>query len=343
MAKPFLAPVTLVLLLIIINSPVSSAELKSIYIKEFSIDQGLKYDDPAGKRIKDYISEVIVDEGGYTIISDDEVKQILKQEEIKMAIDSCDDDACIKKLMKSLRTDYIIYGNIGHDKKNYHVTAKILDRAGETVKLARIKSLTFKDYDKIKMASVDLARYLINGKAIEMERYDDAYQAVIEAYEKKIPAGISIYYMYFKPSKSPFKTYYDSLQGGGLDYYYNFGYYFSIFGGVSYMQGSDNMSGDATVSINAYTLGGRLGYPMFGFIYPYIGFGGSSAWFNERVPGDKASFTGYGGSGFAGCAFIVWRSLTLWGDYSMNYMKLDDDEGTDVSGTIIRGGLMYKF
>ncbi len=327
----------------IISLPLLSAEQKSIYIREFSIGQGLKYSDPVGNRIKDYISETVVDEGGYTIISDDEVKEIIKQEELKMAMDSCTDDACIKKLMKSIQTDFVIYGDVSHDKKSYHVTAKILDRAGNTIKLSRIKSLTFKDDDKIKMASVDLARYLISGKAIDMERYDDAYQAVIEAYEKKIPAGLSIYYMYFTPSETPFKSYYDSLQGGGLDYYYNFGYYISVFGGVNYVQGSDNMSGKVTVSLNNYSIGGRLGYPLFGFVYPYIGIAGTVTWFNERSSSDSASFTGYGGNGFAGCAFIVWRTLTFWGDYGMSMAQLDDEESTDISGTSIRGGVMYKF
>jgi len=343
MRKLSLAFPEAVLLVIFFSMQVYAAELKSIYIREFTIEKGLKKDDVTGQRVKDYISEIVVDEGGYSLISDDEVKQILKQEEIKMAIDSCSEDACIKKLMKSLRTDYIIYGNIGYDSGGYRITAKLLDRAGDTIKLARVKTLSFRDQNKIKMASVDLAQYLINGKAIEMNRYDDAFQAVIEAHEKKVPEGWSVYYMYFKPSKTPFKTYYDALMGGGIDYYYKYGYYLSAFGGISYMQGSDNISGKATVSLNTYSIGGRLGVPLFDFMYPYIGIGGSGAWFNERTSGDSASFMGYGCNGFAGCAFIVWDTLTLWGDYSMNIMKLNDEEGTDVSGTIIRAGLMYAF
>lgn len=335
-------PVT-VLLLIFFSMQVSAAEYKSIYIREFSIGKGLKKDDPAGNRIKEYISETVIEDGGFSIISDDEVKQILKQEEIKMAIDSCSEDACIRKLMKSIRTDFIIYGNIGFDNGSYNVTAKLLDRAGDVIKLARIKTLSFKDVKKIKMASVDLANYLIKVKPIDMKRYDDAFQEVIEAHEKKVPEGLSVYYMYFKPSRTPFKTYYDALQGGGIDYYYRFGNYLSAFGGVSYAQASDNISGKATVSLNTYSIGGRLGVPLSDFMYPYIGLGGSLAWFNERISGDMANFTGYGCSGFAGCAFIIWDTLTLWGDYSVSIMKLNDGDGTDVSGTAIRAGLMYKF
>ncbi len=193
------------------------------------------------------------------------------------------------------------------------------------------------------MASVDLANYLIKSKPNEMKRYDDAFQDVIEAHEKKVPEGLSAYYLYFKPSKTPFKTYYDALQGGGLDYYYKFGYYLSAFAGVSYIQGSDNMSGEATVSLNTYSIGGRLGVPLFDFMYPYIGIAGNAAWYNERTSGDSKSFMGYGCNGFAGCAFIIWDTLTLWADYTMSIMKLNDEEGTDASGTAIRAGLMYKF
>lgn len=185
MWKSSLISMVFIFLFIFLNPPAFAVELKSIYIREFSTEQSLKENDPAGKRIKDYISEIVVDEGGYSLISDDEVKEILKQEEMKMAIDSCSEDACVKKLMKSIRTDYVIYGNVGYDNGSYHITAKLLDRAGDTIKLARIKTLSFRDIKKIKMASVDLAHYLIRGKAIEMKHYDDAFQDVINAHEKK--------------------------------------------------------------------------------------------------------------------------------------------------------------
>jgi hypothetical protein len=315
---------------------------KSIYIRPFVVTKGLPKGDTLGERVKDYISEVIVAKGGYSITSDEEVKQVIQQEEIRMSIDKCDDDACIKKLMESLRTDYIIYGTVSFEDERYHVTAKMLDRSTGTVKLSRVKSLQFKDKNKMKMAATDLANYLTDGKAIDMARYDDAFQAVIEAYEKKVPTGLSAYYMYFTPSKTPFKTYYDTLMGGGLEYFYKFNYYISMSGGLYYIQGSDT-SGDVKVSLNSYSVGVRAGYPFQGFVYPYIGLNARVTWFNEKASGDSASFVGYGGDAYAGCAFIVWRTLSVWADYSMSIVKLNDKASTDISGSAIRVGVMYGF
>lgn len=133
-----------------------------------------------------------------------------------MSVEVCYDDACIKKLMESLQTDFIIYGTVSFEENHYNITAKMLDRSTGQVKLARVKSLRFKDKDKFKMASLDLANYLVAGKDIDMKRYDDAYQDVINAYEKKVPTGLALSFIYFQPSKKPFKNYYDSLMGDHL-------------------------------------------------------------------------------------------------------------------------------
>lgn len=331
-----------ILLLFIISLQLNAAGKKSIYIRTFKTGQGLKAEDPVGERIKDYISEVISESGDYTIISDDEVKQIIEQEELQMAVDACSDEECIKTLMKSLRTDYIIYGTVSILGGKYHLTAKIIDRAGDTIKLARVKTLIFRDENKMRMASVDLARYLTDGREIDMGRYDDDYRSETEE-EKKIPSGLTLYGIYFTPLKTPFKTYYDSLAGGGIDYIKPSGNYYALFGGISYIQGSDNIQGKAVVSINSYSLGLRAGFPTLNFVYPYIGAGGNIAWYNERTSGKSTSFMGYGINGFAGCAFVIWDPVSIWGDFSCCFMKLNDKEDADISGTMVRAGLSYKF
>lgn len=324
-----------------------SAPNKSIYIKSFVVQVGLSKTDPIGERIKDYISEEIISRGGYSLTSDEEVKQVMTQEEIQMSLETCYDDACIKKLMESLRTDYIVYGNVSFEEGRYHITAKMLDRSSGTVKLARVKSLQFKDKNKLKMASADLANYLTEGKEIEMNRYDDAYRAVTDTYEKKVyeknvPVGLSVYYMYFIPSKSPFKDYYSSLMGGGLDYYHKINYYISLAGGFYYVRGSDD-SGKVNVSLNSYSITGRAGYPLYGFVYPYISLASRFTWFNESSSRKSTNFIGYGGDASLGCSFIVWRTLALWGDYSVSIVKLNDKGSNDISGSAIRVGVMYSF
>lgn len=330
-------------LLIIISMPLAAVSNKSIYIKAFTAGDGMKTRGSIGEHIKDYISEIISERSGYTIISDDEVKLIIKQEELHLAIDSCSDEACIKTLIKSLSTDYIIYGTIDYLGGKYYITAKIIDRAGDTIKIVRVKTLVFRDENKIRMASADLARYLTDGRDIDMERYEDDYRNEIHTKEKPLPAGLSVYGIYFTPLKKPFKTFYDSLLGGGADYIRPLNNYYSLFGGISYIQGNDNISGKATVSINNFSIGGRAGFPTLGFIYPYIGAGAVAAWYNERASGNSNSFLGYGLNVFAGCTFMILNNLSAWSDYSYSFMKLNDSENTDISGTIIRAGLTYKF
>jgi hypothetical protein len=315
---------------------------KTIYINQFVKLEGFSKTDPIGDRIKDFISEAIIANGGYSMTSDEEVKQVMKQEEIRMSLDTCNDDACVKQLMESLRTDLIIYGTVSFEDNRYHITAKILDRSGGTVKLARVKSLQFKDKDKIKMAAYDLAQHLAAGKEIDMSRYDDNYQAVIKEYEKNVPEGLSAYLMYFIPSKAPFKTYYDSLIGVGLDYYMKFGNYLSAGAGLYYVSGDDK-SGKAQVSLNSYSISGRAGYPLLGSVYPYIGLSGRVTWFNEKGAGRKANYSGYGGDAFAGCAYMISQTLSVWADYSMSIVKLNDSGNTDISGSAIRVGMMYAF
>lgn len=315
---------------------------KTIYIKHFAKSEGFSSTDPIGERLKDYISEVIISKKGYTLTSDEEVRQVMSQEELSMSLDTCYDDTCVKKLMESIRTDYIIYGTVSLEEGRYYITAKMLDRTSGTIKLARVKSLQFKNKNKMKMAATDLANYLMDGKDIEMRHYDDEYQAVIESYGEKVPTGLAFYFLYFIPSDSPFSDYYDSLMGGGIDYYYKFNSYLSAGPGVYYIF-SENESGEVKVSLNSYSVNARLGYPINRFLYPYIGLSGRVTWFNEKGLGNNINYTGYGGDGFAGLAFIIGKRLSAFADFSISIVKLNDNNKTDIGGQAIRGGVLISF
>lgn len=342
--KPVLLPVKFVLVFsfMLFYYPASAASNKTIYIRPFVAGKGIVKSDAIGEKIKDFISEGIIDRGGYSLTSDEEVKQVMKQEEARMAFDACYDDACIRKLMESLQTDFIIYGNVSFEDGRYNITAKMLDRSTGKVKLARVKSLQFKDRNKLKMASLDLADYLITEKTIDMKRYDDAYQDVISSNEKRVPAGLAVSFVYFTPLKSPFKDYYDSLIGGSLDYYHKINDYLALGAGVNYVQGDDN-TGDVTVSLNSYSIGVRAGIPLAGFLYPYISLSAEGIWFNEKGTSDSVSYAGFGAVASAGCAVVLIKQLSIFADYSYSYQKLIDDAGNDISGTVIRGGAMYRF
>lgn len=149
------------------------AALQTIYIKPFAIVQGVAETDPIGNQAKDYIAEYIIEKGGYTIISDDEVKQVINQEELEMSLTGCYDDACIKKLMQSIKTDYIIYGTVSYIENKYYVTAKILDRTSGTVILSRIKTIKFVNRDTVGIASKAVGEYLITGDDTALKNIDE--------------------------------------------------------------------------------------------------------------------------------------------------------------------------
>ncbi len=150
-----------------------AAARKTIYIKPFAIVQGLPAKDTAGDLVKDYISEEIIATGSYSITSDDEVKQVIEQEALKMSLDACYDDACIKKLMESIKTDYIIYGNISLVDGKYFITAKILDRTSGRVVLARVKTIKFKKRDYMERGSKALGEFLITGSQDSLRDFQD--------------------------------------------------------------------------------------------------------------------------------------------------------------------------
>jgi hypothetical protein len=150
-----------------------AAARKTIYIKPFALVQGLPAADPAGALVKDYISEEIIATGSYSITSDDEVNQVIEQEALKMSLDACYDDACIRKLMESIKTDYIIYGNISLIDEKYFVTAKILDRTSGRVVLARVKTIKFKKRDYMERGSKALGEFLITGSESSLKDFQD--------------------------------------------------------------------------------------------------------------------------------------------------------------------------
>ncbi|TAL38983.1 MAG: hypothetical protein EPN93_02585 [Spirochaetes bacterium] len=158
-------------LLLLLTLP-SLADKKAIYIKPFGIVQGIPLTDPVGNHIKDYISEKIIEQGTFFITSDDEVKQVIAQEELKMSLDACYDDACIKKLMENIKTDYIVYGTVSNVDGLFYITAKILDRSTGRIELARVKTVKFRERDYLEEVSKLMGSFLITGDASGIARFE---------------------------------------------------------------------------------------------------------------------------------------------------------------------------
>jgi hypothetical protein len=187
MASSIVTPVLLLLLAL-----PSLAEKKAIYIKPFGIVQGIPLTDPAGSHIKDYISEKIIEQGTYFITSDDEVKQVIAQEELKMSLDACYDDACIKKLMENIKTDYIVYGTVSNVDGLFYITAKILDRSTGRIELARVKTIKFRERDYLEDVSKALGAFLVTGDTSGITRFEDEEKEREHAFRANEGKGVVV-------------------------------------------------------------------------------------------------------------------------------------------------------
>jgi hypothetical protein len=344
----------------LLASPLFAA-VKTIYIKPFTMIEGFKRTDPVGNLVKDYVSEYIIEnfKNKYAIISDDEVRQVLAHEELRMTLDACYDDACMKQLMKSIKTDYMIYGTVSFTAGKHIITIKMLDRSGGDVRVGRVKTLDFKNRLKLKMASKDLAAYVISGKEIDMENY-------IEADEKELlkramaaaPHGLSFAYRFFMPLTNPVKTYFKFHHGGALEYSGAFGKYAAIFGGGEFVYGTGKSDTQLLITIfgrgyknssrmtslfNSYYIGGRFGYPVSPNFYPYIGVAAKGTWYRHTYGGTVKNHFGVGADGSAGFAFTIKEVVAFFIEFRAGWGMVFDKNKTDISGMGCSVGLTAIF
>lgn len=278
----------------------------------------------------------------FRVVERSQMDQIMKEQGFQQT--GCTDQDCAVQVGKVLSARKMLIGEISSIGNSLLMTIRIVDVERAEAEFAEMERSP--DENHLDAAVTALTGKLSNrifGSSGERQKDDNQKgSSFFSSYPKNVPAGLAASFVYFTPTKTPFKNYYDSLSGVGFDYYYKLGYYVSAVGGLNYVQ-ADDPTGDVSVSLNSYSIGARLGYPLFGFVYPYIGAVGRITWFSERGADESVYFTGYGGDGFAGCAFIVWRTLSLWADYSMSMVTLNDEGKSDISGTVIRGGMMYEF
>jgi hypothetical protein len=217
----------------------------------------------------------------------------------------------------------------------------MLDRTSGTVRLHKVKTLEFKAESQIKSASKDLAAYIIDGKAIDAGKYKTEKE-LAEERPARIPGGIAVSYEMFIPMKGDFKEYYKTLQGGGIYYTKDLKDYLAVTGGIDFVTGKDK-NNFASVSLNSYYAGARLGYPVFYYLYPYISVTVKAVAFYEKGKYESQWLFGYGCDAAAGLAVMVTQPVSIYGEYRYTFGKLTDTKGTDISGTMIAGGVMYKW
>ncbi|MBP7584392.1 MAG: hypothetical protein KBA61_10185, partial [Spirochaetes bacterium] len=106
----------------------------------------------------------------YSLVSDEEVKNLGESVEKKMLLGGCESDECIRELMRAIDTDGIIHGSLQYYNENKMILKAVLvDREGRSVR----KSITLKRERYIEGASRALANYLLTRQESHIDQFNE--------------------------------------------------------------------------------------------------------------------------------------------------------------------------
>jgi hypothetical protein len=172
------------------------------------------------------------------------------------------------------------------------------------------------------------------------------------------PRGITASYRFFMPLSAPVKTYVKFYHGGSLDYTGAINSIVSLYGGGVFLYGKGNTDPEVYLSvlgpmyrggakitsfINSYYFGGRFGYLVSAFFYPYASAAVKGTWYRYTYRGTPKDYPGIGIDGSAGLAFTIEKKVSLFFEFQGQWGMLIDKKKTDLSGIGCGAGLMVIF
>ena len=161
---------------------------KRIFINGFTAD-GI------GESRKNTTERVFKEEfinNGFRIADEASIKAGLKMESLKMGVGSNDENT-LKKIMASSDVDYIVYGYVRAKQDYIFITAKMLDKSNNEIKLGRVKTIRMKKELAERFYEEGcrvLAVYLISDESGKVQKFQDKMISEERLYEKTIKQGI---------------------------------------------------------------------------------------------------------------------------------------------------------
>jgi formylglycine-generating enzyme required for sulfatase activity len=84
-------------------------------------------DEPVAAKISGEIEQAVVKCDRYDVMSQDMVAELFRGMEVAQAV-GCNDEACLKQIMKTTQTEYVMYGDVAMENNEYIVTLKLMRR-----------------------------------------------------------------------------------------------------------------------------------------------------------------------------------------------------------------------
>jgi len=290
-------------------------------------------DRAAANVISNMLLTDLVNDGRFTVVERTQMETILREQSFQQT--GCTDDSCAVKMGRLLSANKIVFGELSRVNDTMYITVRVIDVARGITDHA--ERGVIQKSDGIDNTVSRIAIKLMDKMARRTKRGFNIGPLITG----RAPSGIMMEYNMFIPSNSEITNFYDRFYGGSAGYTYPINTYFSAIGKMSYMM-ARNEKYSATMSFNSYHAGVRIGFPLLGVIYPYIGISFIGTWIYEKGKMESAYFFGYGADGSAGTAVQVSRNFTMYGAFTYSYCRVTDEKVTDNSGRTFSIGIMYN-
>lgn len=173
----------IIFFLLLLSASAWAADAKRIFINGFTADKEVEN----RKRTTERIFKEGFLNAGYHIADTASIKAGLSAETLKMSVGTNNENT-LKKIMASSDVDYIVYGYIRLKNNYISITAKMLDKSNEEIKLGQVKTihmrreLADKFYDE---ACRLLAVYLTSDNSKDVQKFQDKMLSEERLYEMK--------------------------------------------------------------------------------------------------------------------------------------------------------------
>jgi len=164
-----------------LSAPIFAGEFQRVVVFPFETGDKLAEDGTISGEISDYISEVLINRGGYSLIS---VKELSKEGEKDVAIQA--GSAGLIKLMKQYDIDLAIQGTVSMKNKKYLIKGTAVTSDPEAVMSGREVSLSFPRRRYLKNASYSLTGALTEKESDHISDIIEDFNSAIQKREKQL-------------------------------------------------------------------------------------------------------------------------------------------------------------
>ncbi len=280
------------------------------------------------KTISSMLRTEIIDSGKFTVVERDQMEAILKEQGLQQT--GCTDAACAVQIGKLISAKKMLIGDVSKLGKAYIIACRIVDVEKGVAEYATQE--TAENEDELVATTRRMVVKLL-------KRMDVAEASWVTEHS---PYGIYLAYNQLIGTSEDFEDLYSPMFGVSVGYIYSYNAYLAFTGDINFLMRNDKIDGDARLILNSYSVGARTGLYLHEKFYPYIGIAVKGTFIRESDKHDSANFFGYGADALGGFYLMFVESIGIFGQYNFSLGRVNDEDGTDISGHLICAGVLYK-